>query len=123
MDGKDFRCDPAAEERATRGNTACRSGGAGDTFHPRWQCLKKYTTRRTAENKIQAKNKNQKRCKMIYIEMYRDKFGVMPQIPLMQSNGTDDRFAEMVMMAIKRGTPLTEEDYDKYFPTDPDALY
>lgn len=60
---------------------------------------------------------------MIYIEMYKEKFGEMPQIPFMQSNGTDDRFVEMVMMAIKRGTPLTEEDYDKYFPMDPDVLY
>ena len=60
---------------------------------------------------------------MIYIELYKEKFGVAPQIPFMQSNGTDDRFAEMVMMAIKRGTPLTEEDYDKYFPMDPDVLY
>lgn len=60
---------------------------------------------------------------MIYIEMYKEKFGKEPQIPFMQSNGTDDRFVEMVMMAIKRGTPLTEEDYDKYFPMDPDVLY
>ena len=60
---------------------------------------------------------------MIYIELYKEKFGVAPQIPFMQSNGEDDGFAEMVMMAIKRGTPLTEEDYDKYFPMDPDVLY
>ena len=60
---------------------------------------------------------------MIYVEMYKDKCGVMPQMPFMQANGTDDRFAEMVMMAIKRGTPLTEEDSDRYFPTGPDALY
>ena len=60
---------------------------------------------------------------MIYIELYKDKFGIAPQIPVMQSNGEDDRFADMIMMAIKRGTPLTEEDYDKYGPMDPDALY
>ena len=60
---------------------------------------------------------------MIYVDMYRDKFGEMPQIPFMQSNGEDDKFAEMIMMAIRRGTPLTEEDYDKYFPMDPDVLY
>ena len=38
----------------------------------------------------------------------------------------DDKFAEMIVMAIRRGTPLTEEDYDKYFkyfPMDPDVLY
>ena len=29
----------------------------------------------------------------------------------------------MIMMAIKRGTPLTDEDYEKYFPMDPDVLY
>lgn len=60
---------------------------------------------------------------MIYVDLYKDKFGVAPQIPFMQSNGEDDKFAEMVMMAIKRGTPLTEKDYDKYFPMDPDVLY
>ena len=38
---------------------------------------------------------------MIYVDLYKEKFGVAPQIPFMQSNGEDDRFAEMVMMAIK----------------------
>lgn len=60
---------------------------------------------------------------MIYVDLYKEKFGVAPQIPFMRSNGEDDKFAEMIMMAIKRGTPLTEEDYDKYFPMDPDVLY
>ena len=60
---------------------------------------------------------------MIYVDLYKEKFGVAPQIPFMQSNGEYDKFAEMIMMAIKRGTPLTEEDYDKYFPMDPDVLY
>ena len=60
---------------------------------------------------------------MIYVDLYKEKFGVATQIPFMQQNGEDDKFAEMIMMAIKRGTPLTEEDYDKYFPMDPDVLY
>ena len=60
---------------------------------------------------------------MIYVDLYKEKFGVAPQIPFMQSNCEDDKFAGMIMMAIKRSTPLTEEDYDKYFPMDPDVLY
>ncbi len=57
------------------------------------------------------------------IKEYEDKFGKTPMIPFMRSNGTDKKFLKMVQEAIDRGTPLTEDDYEKYYPTDPDVLY
>lgn len=55
--------------------------------------------------------------------LYKEKFGKEPAIPYMRSSGNDERFIQMVTEALRRGTPLTEEDYDKYYPIDPDALY
>ena len=47
-----------------------------------------------------------------------------PFIPMMQTTGYNDpKFIKMMNMAIKRGTPLTDEDYKKYFPRDKDSKY
>ena len=51
-------------------------------------------------------------------------FGEEPFIPMMQTTGYNDpKFIRMMNMAIKRGTPLTDEDYEKYFPRDKDSKY
>lgn len=55
--------------------------------------------------------------------LYKEMFGKEPAIPYMRSSGNDERFIQMVTEALRRGTPLTKEDYDKYYPIDPDALY
>lgn len=55
--------------------------------------------------------------------LYKEKFGKEPAIPYMRSSGNDERFIKMVTEALRRGTPLTKEDYDKYYPIDPDVLY
>lgn len=44
------------------------------------------------------------------------KFRHMPPIPMYQSTGEDSKFGNFVKMAIERGTPLTERDYNKYYP-------
>lgn len=55
--------------------------------------------------------------------LYKERFGKEPAIPYMRSSGNDERFIKMVTEALRRGTPLTGKDYDKYFPMDPDVLY
>ena len=61
---------------------------------------------------------------LVGITGYRIMFAEDPFIPMMQMTGYNDpKFIMMMNMAIKRGTPLTEEDYDKYFPRDKDSIY
>lgn len=57
------------------------------------------------------------------ISEYIVKFGEIPPIPMYQSTGEDEKFLRFVKMAVDRGKPLTDEDYDKYYPTDPGVLY
>lgn len=58
------------------------------------------------------------------VSEYIDKFGEMPYIPMIQCSGEDDeRYIAMCEAALKRGTPVTDEDYDKFFPIDENALY
>ena len=35
---------------------------------------------------------------------------------LREEQGEDSKFGNFVKMAIERGTPLTERDYNKYYP-------
>lgn len=52
-----------------------------------------------------------------YYDRYEEKFGHCPMIPITMSYGIDNPdFKKMCEEAIERGTPLTEEDYDRYFP-------
>ena len=52
-----------------------------------------------------------------YYERYKEKFGHYPMIPITMSYGLgNDDFKKMCEEAIERGTPLTDEDYDRYFP-------
>lgn len=55
---------------------------------------------------------------------YLTMFGDLPGIPMMQCSGEDDeRYIAMCEKAIKRGTPVNEDDYDEFFPIDEDAVY
>ncbi len=55
---------------------------------------------------------------------YVDKFGHLPGIPMMQCSGLDDeKYIAMCAKAVKRGTPVCEDDYDEFFPVDGDVLY
>ena len=37
--------------------------------------------------------------------------------------GEDSKFGNFVKMAVDRGTPLTDEDYDEYYPVEPGVMY
>ncbi len=59
-----------------------------------------------------------------YYEHYKEKFGHFPMIPITMSYGIDNPdFKKMCEEAIERGTPLTDEDYERYFPTEKGVLY
>lgn len=48
---------------------------------------------------------------------YFDKFESYPAIPMMQCSGKDDpRYLKMLLYAIEKNRPVTEEDEDKFFP-------
>lgn len=52
-----------------------------------------------------------------YYDRYEEKFGHCPMIPITMSYGIDNPdFKKMCEEAIERGAPLTDEDYDRYFP-------
>lgn len=52
-----------------------------------------------------------------YYDKYEEKFGHCPMIRITMPYGLDNPdFKKMCEEAIERGTPLTEEDYDRYFP-------
>ena len=58
------------------------------------------------------------------VREYLEKFDKLPAIRMMQCSGENDKqYIAMCEEAVKRGTPVTEEDYEKYFPTDKDAWY
>ena len=58
------------------------------------------------------------------VSEYLEKFDDLPAIRMIQCSGeNDERYIAMCEEAVKRGTPVTEEDYETYFPTDKDALY
>lgn len=45
-------------------------------------------------------------------------------IPITMAYGIDNPdFKKMCKEAIERGTPLTDEDYERYFPTEKGVLY
>lgn len=45
-------------------------------------------------------------------------------IPITMTYGLgNDDFKKMCEEAIERGTPLTDEDYERYFPTEKGVLY
>ncbi len=52
-----------------------------------------------------------------YYDKYEEKFGHCPMIRITMPYGLDNPdFKKMCEEAIERGTPLTDEDYDRYFP-------
>ena len=58
------------------------------------------------------------------VREYLRKFDKLPAIRMMQCSGENDEwYITMCEEAVKRDTPVTEEDYEKYFPTDNDAWY
>ncbi len=58
------------------------------------------------------------------VREYLEKFDDLPGIPMIQCSGRDDeRYIAMCEAAVKRGTPVTDEDYDEFFPMDEDAWY
>ena len=57
-------------------------------------------------------------------DRYEEKFGHCPMIPITMAYGIDNPdFKKMCKEAIERGTPLTDEDYERYFPTEKGVLY
>ena len=59
-----------------------------------------------------------------YYDRHEEKFGHCPMIPITMSYGIDNPdFKKMCEEAIERGTPLTDEDYERYFPTEKGVLY
>lgn len=57
-----------------------------------------------------------KSCRLLW--HYKEKFEDYPMIPItMPYDIGNDDFKKMCEEAIERGTPLTEEDYERYFPT------
>ena len=59
-----------------------------------------------------------------YYDKYEEKFGDYPMIPItMPYDIGNDDFKKMCEEAIERGTPLTDEDYERYFPTEKGVLY
>lgn len=52
-----------------------------------------------------------------YYDKYEEKFGHCPMIRITMPYGLDNPgFKKMCEEAIERGAPLTDEDYDRYFP-------
>lgn len=52
-----------------------------------------------------------------YYDKYKEKFGHCPMIRITMPYGLDNPdFKKMCEEAIERGTPLTDKDYDRYFP-------
>ncbi len=56
------------------------------------------------------------------IDAYKKKYGAEPWGPMPENENNPD-FIKMVKEALDRGTPLTDEDYDKYFPIEPGIVY
>lgn len=58
------------------------------------------------------------------LDEYREKFGKLPMIPMMQCAGySDPQYIAMLKKAIERGSKVEEADYDEFFPLDADVLY
>ena len=56
-------------------------------------------------------------------DAYFEKFGDVPMIPMMQSDGTDGNYIGMLEDALERGSPVTDKDYVKHFPAKPGVKY
>lgn len=58
------------------------------------------------------------------LDTYLDKFGKFPAIPMIQCSGRDDpKYLKMLLYAIKKNRPVTEEDEEKFFPDFEGAIY
>ena len=68
---------------------------------------------------MQIDRTTQKHYKQIEKE-YIDKFRVLPKLPI---TGSPEDYYKMLEEALLRNTPVTEEDYDKYFPIEPGIVY
>ena len=58
------------------------------------------------------------------LRQYVEKYGELPRIPMMQCTGTNDpKYVKMILSALVKGRKVVEEDYEKYFPMEEDAVY
>jgi hypothetical protein len=58
------------------------------------------------------------------LRQYAEKYGELPRIPMMQCSGVrDPKYVKMLFSALAKGKKVTEEDYNKYFPMEEDAVY
>lgn len=58
----------------------------------------------------------------LLMDEYEKRFGETPWVPVPETPYNPD-YIKMVKEALDRGTPLTDEDYDKYFPIEPGIVY
>ena len=58
------------------------------------------------------------------VREYLLKFDDLPAIRMIQCSDEDDEmYIAMCEKALKRGTPVNNDDYDKVFPIDGNAIY
>lgn len=56
------------------------------------------------------------------MDEYEKRFGETPWVPVPETP-YNPNYIKMVKEALGRGTPLTNEDYSKYFPIEPGIVY
>ena len=52
------------------------------------------------------------------LDSYQRKHGELPMLPMIQCDSRyDETYIKMVLNALKNGRKVSDEDYDKYFPS------